>query len=165
MLAGALAITVPWLCKSEGTSLTAYQDVARVWTVCSGVAYVKPGTTYTQEQCTKINKDKDAAYLAAVANLVDADKLIGIPHPDLLLASYTHFAFNIGVAGFARSSTLRDQKAGNLSQSCKDMIKWDVLNGKHCIDPQGHVSVAASCKGLINRRHDEIARCQEALIP
>lgn len=62
------------------------------------------------------------------------------------LAAHTSFAYNIGLAGYKRSSTLRLTNQGDVAGGCKAMALWNKADGK--------VS-----KGLINRRNEEIKLC------
>lgn len=157
VLAASMAILIPWLCRDEGTSLTAYEDVAGIWTVCSGHAYVKPGTVMTSDQCTAMTKTDGGKFLLGVANLIDADKLMALPHPNKTLSAYAHFAYNIGLGGFAGSKVLDFEKTGDFPASCEAMMNWYTAGGKDCNIRENN------CYGLITRREGERDYCLEGL--
>lgn len=150
-LAVTVAILIPWLKKDEGLSLTAYEDVAGVWTGCYGHAYVQPGQSWTEEQCNAIlEADTMAHLLPVIAQL-------RVPLSPKTLAAHAHFAFNIGVGAYAKSKTLKLTNDGDLAAGCRAMGNWFTAAGKDCrIRRNG-------CYGLINRRNDEISTCLAGL--
>lgn len=143
----AMAALIPSLQSHEGLSLEAYQDVAGVFTVCYGKAYVKPGTRKTQYECDAMLQSDAYAYMRPV---YDAMKY----QPDpLVLAAHTSFAYNIGIAAYKRSQTLAKTNSGDVVGGCKAMMNWYTSGGKDCRIK------ANKCGGLITRRTDEVNLC------
>lgn len=152
MIGAALLIALPFICGQEGTSLKAYQDTAKVWTVCSGIAHVPAGTVETKPQCDAMTKNKITGYMNSVYDLS------GEKQPDVL-AAYTSFAYNIGLSAFARSQTLKLEKSGDLAGSCSAMMHWVVAGGKDCRIRSNN------CYGLVTRREAERDLCLKGLQP
>lgn len=152
LIGASLIIAVPFIVDREGESLEAYQDVAGVWTICNGETLgVRPGDRKTPEECKVLTHSRTAEFMNQVAKSIKVD----VTPP--ILASHTSFAYNIGIAGYRRSSTLRLTNQGQLAAGCDAMMKWHTAGGKDC-------RIRANrCYGLINRRNDEIALCKSGL--
>lgn len=107
----------------EGRRLVAYQDVAGVWTI--GVGHtgrmappsVTAGMRITAAQCDALL----AADLAPVETAIDGLKVDLTQNQFDALAS---FAFNIGVAGFVRSTVVADLKSGKVQDAADAMLLW-----------------------------------------
>lgn len=144
----AMLLAVPFICVREGDSLKSYEDVAGVWTICSGItAGIKPGMTETPEQCNAAEQTTIGQFLSEVSALI----AVQVSAPTL--AAHTSFAYNIGMAGYKRSTALRLTNAGKIAQGCSAMMIWHTAGGKDCTDPQN------GCTGLISRRQAEIKLC------
>lgn len=147
-ITAALLIAVPFICGHEGESLKSYEDVVGVWTICNGVtAGVKPGMTKTKAECDQVTQSTIGKFMTAVSN-----KLIAPVSPQTL-AAHTSFAYNIGMEGYSRSSTLRLTNQGHIVEGCNAMMIWHTAGGKDCRQ------LANNCHGLITRRQDEIDLC------
>lgn len=148
-----MAIAVPFIYDKEGEKLEAYRDVAGVWTICSGETVgVVPGQKVSKAYCTELTKSRVWEFMSKVDALVQPELT-----PETL-AAHTSFAYNIGMAGYARSTALRETNAGNIAGGCHAMSKWYTAGGKDCrIKGNG-------CYGLINRRNDEIKLCLQGVM-
>lgn len=161
----ATLIAYAFIPAHEGNSLKAYLDGAHVWTVCGGVAYVDPSKNYTAAQCHDLTQSTIGKFMAQVAPLVPADI------PAETLAADTSLAYNVGIAAFSHSSTLKLQKKKLWAESCEAMLRFScitVVPGKGdsvgmCkhIDPKTGLFDHQFVRGLWNRRNDERALCLE----
>lgn len=149
LIAAALLIASPFIGDHEGDKLDSYEDVAGVWTVCEGITGpdIKPGLKMTAQQCDTLNKSEIGQFMARVAQ-----HLTVTVSPETL-AAHTSFAYNIGIAGYAGSKTLKDTNAGKLAKGCKDMANWETAGGQDCRIRE------SNCYGLVERRNDEIKLC------
>lgn len=148
VIAAAALICCPFIIQREGESLQSYEDVVGVWTICHGVTTgVKPGMTKTKEECDALSKQTIMQFMSGVA-----DSMTITPTPELL-AAHTSFAYNIGIAGYKKSTALRETNKGHFEAGCRAMANWFTAGGKDCRIK------ANNCYGVINRRNDEIALC------
>lgn len=105
----------------EGCELTAYQDVAGIWTIGYGhIAGVTEGLVWSQEQA-------DAALVADVAGTAAfVAHVTGAPvTSDDAFAAMVSLAYNIGVGAFSSSSVLRFHRAGAYAQAADSFLLWD----------------------------------------
>lgn len=149
LIAAALLVAAPFISTHEGDRLDSYEDVAGVWTVCEGVTgpQVKAGLVMTAQQCESLNKSEIGQFMTKVA------AKLTVPVSADTLAAHTSFAYNIGIAGYAGSKTLKDTNAGKTAKGCKDMANWEIAGGLDCKDRDNN------CYGLVLRRNDEIHLC------
>lgn len=133
-----LALIKRW----EGCKLTAYQDSVGVWTIgygittAAGLGTIKKGMTITQAQA-------DEWLVAALAKYEKtvADTLKRNPTQNQFDAMVS-LCFNIGQAGFAKSSVARRFNAGDTAGAADAFMMWTKAGGK-------------TVQGLVNRRTDE----------
>jgi len=112
--------------------LRAYLDAVKVPTACDGITRgVRMGQVYTEAQCT--------------AKL--EEELYGRPNQ---AAAAVSLAYNIGAAGFCRSTAARRFKAGQWAAGCDAFLMWNKAGGR----------VLA---GLVSRRKRERALCLTGL--
>ena len=141
--AAGLALVKQW----EGCILSAYKDVAGVWTIGYGHtgADVEPGLVWTQAEA-------DAALARELAQFGEGVRqLVGnAPLTDNQFSALTIFAFNIGLGGFRGSLALQRTKEGNLPEVPPAMALWNKIHDPHT----GRMVVS---RGLVNRRNAEIA--------
>lgn len=148
----AMLIATPFIVDREGESLTSYQDVVGVWTICNGETLgVKKGMTFTKEQCSALTQSRVGQFMSQVA------AEIHVPVAPQTLAAHTSFAYNIGIAGYKRSSTLRLTNAGDIPGGCAAMLKWYKAGGRDCRIRQNN------CYGVYARRQDEVKLCLAGL--
>ncbi len=143
-----MMLAVPFIIDREGESLTAYRDAVGIWTICNGeTSGVKPTDKKTKEQCQSLTNSRVGQFMTSVANYLT------IPVPPQTLAAHTSFAYNIGLTGYARSTTLKETNRGDIIAGCKAMANWYTAGGRDCrIKANG-------CYGLIARRNDEVKLC------
>lgn len=108
----------------EGRKLTAYLCPAKVWTIGYGSTgpHVKPGMTITEAEADKLLQDDldrfeacvDKAAPNATQNQFDA---------------MVSLAFNIGTAGFERSSVLKRLLAGDKAGAADAFLMWNKAGG------------------------------------
>jgi len=126
----------------EGCKLTAYQDVAGIWTIGWGhTGKVTAGMTWTQAQADQALLTDLLATETAVENAV-----AGVATTDNQFAAMVVLAYNIGSGAFASSTVLREHRAGQTQSAADAFLMWN----KSKID--GVLQVVA---GLTNRRNAE----------
>lgn len=144
----AAAIAVAVIGGFEGLRLNAYPDPAtrgHPWTVCYGETKgVKPGDSYTLQQC----KDMLLASLPAYANGIE--RCVEAPMPDRRFVALVSFAYNVGVGAACTSSVVKHINAGRTREGCDALMKWNRAAG--VVFP-----------GLTKRRAVERAMCLEGL--
>lgn len=160
VLCSSLAMALHSIPAHEGNRLKAYKDIANVYTVCGGIAHVKPGTTETADQCKKLTDTEIGKYAVQVAESAPANI------PADVLAADIDFAYNEGIGTFRKSSVLALQKKQEMNESCLAFEKyvcftvtdhtgeWD--KRKDCYTKDHHLQFS---QGLKNRRNDERNQC------
>jgi lysozyme len=135
-----LALIQQW----EGLSLTAYRDIAGVWTIGWGhTGGVFKGQVITELQAIQLLMRDLAGFESVVAARTDL-----MATTDDQFAAMVSLSYNIGVGGFLGSTVLRDHKAGNFDGAGAAFLLWD----KAHVD--GELVVV---RGLLNRRIAEAA--------
>ena len=124
----------------EGKSNDPYQDIVGVHTVCFGETRVKM-RTYTDAECEEMLAEGLSDFARAV--LKRNPELRG--HDPQLLAA-TSLAYNIGTAGYNRSSAAQYFSRGKWRTACDKFLLWRKAGGR--VVP-----------GLVNRRKKERAIC------
>lgn len=137
-LAAMVAIVPVW----EGRSLTPYNDVRKIKTVCDGETEVQM-RRYSPAECDAILARRLKYFRDAV--LRRNPRLTNYP---LTWAAHGSFAYNTGVANYNKSSVAKLFAQGAYSQSCKAMERYKFADG--------HVY-----KGLLLRRTGDNARLGE----
>ncbi|MDB5490370.1 MAG: hypothetical protein JWO78_219 [Micavibrio sp.] len=145
---------MPWKNADEGFSLKAYQDVAKVWTACHGVAYVPPRSVFTDAECKKMDTDAETLFLNGVREKL----LVSVSY--LTLAAHAHFAYNIGLGAYSTSKALTLTNAGDAGGGCDAMLNWYKAGGRDCRKDKGSPS---GCYGMWLRRIEERNVCLEGL--
>ena len=146
ILAGALAacaavaaFVAPW----EGNELRPYQDIVGVWTVCAGVTgpAAKPGRTYTDAECNRLNTDAVAVHLRGVSVCIHR------PLTENEWVAVGSWVYNVGVPTACRSTLVRMINAGAAPEVwCRQLLRWDYAGGKRV-------------RGLTRRRQAEYQMC------
>ncbi len=109
----------------EGRELTAYKCPADVWTIGYGSTgpHVKPGMTITESEAEQLLRDDLDRFEASVARCVpnatqnEFDAMVSL-------------AFNIGTAGFERSSVLKRLLAGDKAGAADAFLMWNKAGGR-----------------------------------
>lgn len=112
--------------KFEGCRLTAYQDVAGVWTIGWGHTgpEVRAGLSWTQERADQ-QLDLDLARFVGRVNSV-LRAVVTQGQFDALV----DFAFNVGWENLAHSTLLRKLNSGDFGGAAAEFLKWDHAGGK-----------------------------------
>ena len=123
--------------RFEGLRLKAYLCPANVWTIGYGSTgpHVKPGVEITEVQAEQLLRDDLARFEKAVS---DAAPNATQDQFDAMVS----LAFNIGIAGFQKSSVLRLHKAGRHQAAADSFALWNKGGGR-------------VLPGLVRRRADE----------
>ena len=137
VIALAAAIIAPW----EGKVNAPYRDPVGILTVCYGHTGADVGARRrTDVECMEL-LTKDVAEHA---------KALGCTNGSYKLregAAFVSLAYNIGVAGFCRSSAAKAAKAGDYAGACEAMSRHIKAKGK-------------VLQGLVDRRAYERAICE-----
>lgn len=123
----------------ESCRLTAYPDIAGVWTIGWGhTADVKEGMTIAQSEA-------DALLLADLARFEDCvNDAVAVPLTQNQFDALVSFTFNVGCAAFRNSTLLRLLNTGDSSGAALQFGEW--------VHAGGHISL-----GLQFRRQAETA--------
>jgi lysozyme len=148
------AFVAPWE-ASSGPILTAYQDVADVWTIGYGTTYyevegsteqlpITDGMVWTAAQCMD-------ALAVGVESTVSVVASANECHPwnDNEIVSLCSLCYNIGVSAYRSSSVLKFHNEGNKTAAAAAFLLWD----KAHVDGQ-----LVTVDGLLNRRKAEAAK-------
>jgi lysozyme len=141
----AAAFIMPW----EGLWTTAKVDAigtGRPITWCYGetIGGAKVGDKFTPEQCSDMLKKRLPEYANAIA------PCIKVPISDKTRAAFISFSYNVGSAGFCRSSAAKRLNAGDAKGACDALMQWNKAQGR-------------VVKGLTNRRAAERRLCLEGI--
>jgi lysozyme len=126
----------------EGCRLSAYRDVAGIWTIGYGhIRGVQEGMSITQEQATAFLQQDLENTEGFVVSTTSA-----VPTTNNQYAAMVSLCFNIGAGNFQTSSVLRFHLAKDYNSAADAFLLWD----KAHVDGQLVV-----VKGLLNRREGE----------
>ncbi|MGU3576791.1 lysozyme [Brucellaceae bacterium C25G] len=126
--------------KWEGKRLTAYQDVAGIWTIgyghtsAAGLPDVFPGMMITDQEAIHILLRDLKKFEKRISELVN------VPLTNNQYATLVSFDFNTGA--LHRSTLLKKLNAGDYSAVPAELMKWVNAGGKRV-------------QGLVNRRAAE----------
>lgn len=154
--AAALAIATALIASNEGEVRHVYVDhLGRgeplSWCYGETAGNVKLGDTFTHEECIGFLRKSAEKHAKAILPCIPA----GLP--DRTAAAFYDFGYNIGSAGFCRSSVSRKAMAGDLRGACRSISLYVYSAGKDC-----RVK-ANKCGGITRRRADETALCLSGL--
>lgn len=123
--------TIDLIKEFEGLRLTAYQDSVGVWTIgygttaAAGVGIApKAGMTITEqqaEQYLRLGVEKFADQIAPKFTRAPTENEFG---------ACVSLAYNIGPAGFAKSSVLRKHNAGDKAGAAASFALWNKAGGR-----------------------------------
>lgn len=147
--AAAIAIAVPVTANFEGLWLTAKVDTigtGKPVTWCYGETEgpVKVGQRFTKQECDAMLAAKLPRYADEIA------KCIRVPISDKTRAAFISFAYNVGSAGFCKSTAARRLNAGDTRGACDALMMWNRAGGR-------------VVRGLTNRRAAERRLCLEGI--
>lgn len=111
----------------EGLRLTAYQDIAGVWTIGYGhTGGVYEGLVWTRQQADAVLTDRlSKEFEPAVNRGCD-----GVPTTQGQFDAMVCLAYNIGTHGFERSEVLKQHRLGNYENAADAFEHWDHVNGR-----------------------------------
>lgn len=128
-----LALIKRW----EGLSLSAYRDVAGVWTIGYGhTKTAKAGQQITEAQAEALLRE-DVAWAEEAVN-----ELVRVPLRQSAFDALVSFTFNLGRGALAQSTLLRILNEGDYDGAAEQFGRWIHAGGK-------------VVQGLINRREAE----------
>jgi len=153
--AGAPAIMDQFIREKESGDryeLKAYQDGARVWTICDGKTEgVIRSAVMTKEQCdawrqTEIGK-----------RLVFVHSIINVRMSEAAWAGVGSWCFNVGNKACGASTAVRLINQGSQAAGCRSLLQWRFItrDGRKvdCSTAQPY------CSGLWDRRQGEAELC------
>jgi lysozyme len=109
----------------EGCKLAAYLDVAGVWTIGWGhTRTAREGMKISQAEADRLLRSDIEEFEAAVW-----DACVEVPNQHQFDAMVS-LAFNVGAAGFRRSSVLRLHNRGNFTGAAKAFGMWNKAGGQ-----------------------------------
>ncbi|MEM5371958.1 lysozyme [Paraburkholderia azotifigens] len=148
--AALLYVVVP---KFEGIVHRGYIDSAGIPTKCAGDTHdVVVGRRYSDDECKDSLESQLTAHAEPVLKITPG--LRGHPYQ---LAAAISFAYNIGVANYAASTTARRFNEGDWRGACRAINESD--NGT----PQWVTSKGEVLPGLVRRRAEERALCERGI--
>ncbi len=107
--------------RFEGLQLTAYQDVAGIWTIGYGhTRGVYPGMTMTEAEADAALQDDLAGAERAINSAV-----AGHATTPNQFAAMVSLCYNIGSGNFRSSTVLRQHLAGNYPAAADAFLLWD----------------------------------------
>ena len=125
--------------RLEALRLTAYQDAVGIWTIGYGhTAGVQPGDTLPDPDAADAMLSTDVSEFEAAVNSAVQNA------SQLQFDAMCLLAYNIGIAGFIRSSVLKAHNRGDYQSAARAFGLWNQAGGK--ILP-----------GLVTRRAEEAA--------
>lgn len=135
----------PW----EGLWTTAKVDTigtGRPVTWCYGETKggAKVGEKFTPQQCADMLKKRLPEYANEIA------PCIKVPISDKTHAALISFSYNVGSAGFCKSSAAKKLNSGDYRGACDALMQWNRAQGR-------------VVKGLTNRRAAERKLCLEGI--
>lgn len=130
--------------------LTAYLDIVGVPTACDGITKgIKLGQRYTEAQCAELLEGELIEHAEGVQRCVPELWQRGRDYQRFAAVS---LAYNIGVAGFCRSTAARRFRAGAWAEGCAAIPLWNRAGG-------------VVVRGLVLRRERERQACLTGLVP
>jgi lysozyme len=145
-LAAAIAVALPMVKSEEGYRPVGYRDIIGVPSYCYGGTGPKAivDKRYTAAECNSQVASDVRSHAEGIAACVR------VPTPAPSLAAFISFSYNVGVAGFCRSSIARHLNAGDLKDACAGLSAYAYAGGKRI-------------PGLAARRAKERALCERGL--
>jgi len=136
--------TIELIKRWEGCKLTAYQDIAGIWTIGYGTT-ANAGVGIEPHNGMKITQEQADDYLhRAVDKFAEkVASLIKVPVTSNEFGACVMLSYNIGLGAFAKSTVLRELNAGNKSAAAGAFHMWNKAGGR-------------VVKGLMARRDAEV---------
>lgn len=145
-----LEIAIPFIGRWEGLRLEAYLDIVGVPTVCYGETKgVSFGDSYSKAECDAMLAREVMAYRDDLRPAF-TDDTVQNRLPVERDVAFTSLAYNVGVAGTARSTAVRRLNQANVAGACEALGWWNKAGGR-------------VVRGLVNRRSEETALCMRGI--
>jgi lysozyme len=157
--APALSILAEFDQEKEATRLVAYQDGAKIWTICTGLTTyqgrpVVQGMRLSAEQCRQADQEFFARDLREAQEIIRPDVWARMSEP--AKASLGDMVHNLGKGKAQGSSAVRLLNEGKTNEGCAAITLWIKDHGRDCR------KAASNCQGQPIRRMQEDELC---LIP
>ena len=141
----ALLLATTLIARYEGLVQKPYADPVGILTVCYGhTGKDIERRRYSKAECTQLLQQDIQKHAKAL-------QCVKVPLTEMQQAAFTSLAYNIGVAGFCRSSVVKRANEGNMAAACANME----LHNKARV--KGKLTVLP---GLVKRRAFERALCE-----
>lgn len=123
--AALAALCTTFIGGHEGLRTKAYRDVVGVSTICYGETKgVKLTDRYTKEQC-------DEMLLKRLDEFGDKlEACIKRPMTQGQYAAFLSLSYNIGSAGFCKSTAAREFNAGDTKAACNALLRFNRAGGR-----------------------------------
>ena len=132
--------------------LRAYLDIAGIATACDGITKgVRMGQVYTEAQCAMLLERELVIHAQGVMNCTPGLRTERLAPQR---AAAVSLAYNIGVAGYCKSTAARRFNAGDYRGGCEAFMSWNKARVRGVLRP---------VQGLTNRRARERAMCLRGL--
>lgn len=146
VLIASAAFITPW----EGTFTRTYKDIVGVDTVCTGETEkwaTEEGRrrAFTKTECADMLAKSLPKYYQPMMQCIGRSDV-----PKSVQVAFTSATYNIGVAGFCRSTMAARAKVGDYRAACHALRNWNRAGGR-------------VVKGLDNRRIAEERTCLKDL--
>lgn len=113
------------IARSEGCRLKAYRCPAGQWTIAWGhTEGVRPGDTMTQAQADETLRIDLSIFSESVKSMLTRQA------SDNELGAMVSLAYNIGLAGFRKSTVLRKHNEGDLQSAARAFGLWNKSKGQ-----------------------------------
>lgn len=132
---GLLAATLlyTFIPKDEGTEYVAYQDVVKVWTICTGdTQNVRPGQVASDAECKQRLERQLIAHARPVISCTPMLDPVNDRTPTRGYQTYgaVDLAYNAGTEAYCRSSVARYFNAGQWVRGCNALRLWNKAGGR-----------------------------------
>lgn len=141
----AATVAIAPIADHEGLRNAAYQDVAKVWTICYGETQ---GVARGQWRSTEFCQSKLALRVQEHAAGMARCTHVEIPRQSLV--ALIDFGYNVGVGAYCKSTLTAKLNAGDLAGACAQLPRWNKAGG-------------VVWPGLVERRAWERAQCERGL--
>lgn len=136
--------TIDLIKRFEGCRLTAYQDIAGIYTIGFGTtAAAGLGITPAKGMTITLDRAEDLLRQGVEKFAATVDALITSNVNANEFGACVSLAYNIGPNAFAKSTVLRELNAGNKDRAAAAFKMWNKAGGE-------------VVQGLINRRNAEV---------
>lgn len=132
----------------EGLRLKLYKDVGGIKTIGYGHTFLK-----SEVLPEEITEQQAEDYLISDLNEANTQVIqsLGVEISLYELSALTSFVFNVGIGNFLKSSMIKKINQGMVESGLEELTEWIFAGGK-------------ILKGLVKRRHAELALANQRLI-